>query len=315
MKNSEQIKVKDLIQLAGSLCMGTTSFLGLNYWLGDSILAVSLLIGIVVFAVTYGLVAILVKAKKAEMDKDRAKIVEITALAGYIIVAVVAGIFTLHYLTIEMDRKTGIKTVAENSIEEIERISNAYKTQVEDWRSRFKTMLENAVKGNVKSTLNKYGLTNTSDTNSIKAAVKDYLTDKINMTETTKKEYAKIEADANTVKNKGLSAVREWSYFSIMNTLTHIDESKQAYINDLQELSKQIPDKLKDMTFNPPLTTTMQDKLVELEEIDFENAAYGLWIVVFAITNLMTLFPYLFGNREGMKLGKGKLKGGFTFEG
>jgi hypothetical protein len=37
--------------------------------------------------------------------------------------------------------------------------------------------------------------------------------------------------------------------------------------------------------------------------------------VVFVIINLMALFPYLFSSREGMKLGKGKLKGGFTFEG
>jgi hypothetical protein len=314
MNNSEQIKWKDLVQLAGSLCMGTTAFLGLNYWLGDSVLAVSLSIGIVVFAATYGLVAILVKVKKAVDNRDRAKIVEGVTLFGYIVVALLAGIFTLHYLTVELEKKTGIKLAAENSLKEIGLISDAYKTQVEGWTANFKIRLTNAVRENNSAILANRGLTGASDANAINDAVKDYLANAIERIATTNKKYEDIEAEANTFKNKGLAAVEDWSYFSIMNTLMHIDDKKQAYIDDLLALSKQIPSELNDMEFVPPHTETMRDKLPELEEIDFPNAAYGLSIVVFIITNLMTLFPYIFGSREGMHLGKGKLEGGFTFK-
>ncbi|MDR0386221.1 MAG: hypothetical protein LBH60_09105 [Prevotellaceae bacterium] len=302
MKNSDSIGVKDLIQLAGLLCMGATSFLGLNYWLSDSILAISLSIGVVICAATYGLVYILVKAKKSEVDKDRAKVAEFIALAGYVIVAVVAGIFTLHYLTVEIDKKDGIKTAATESFEEIGDISKAFQNQETRWIDNFEKHLKNAVRENK----NIYGMTSASNDENIQAAIKDNLTSKIDKTG--------IENKAMTFKNKGLSAVSEWSYFSIMNTLTHIDENKQSYINDLQALSKQIPKELEDMQFNPPVTKTMQSKLSELEEIDFENGVYGLWAVVFLITNFMTLFPYLFGDRGGMKLGKEKLSGGFSFD-
>jgi hypothetical protein len=301
MKNSGQISVKDLIQLTGSLCMGTTSFLGLNYWLGDNILAISLFIGIVIFAVSYGLVYVLVKTKTANINRNSTKIVERVSLAGYIIVAVVAGIFTLHYLSVEMYRKTGIKVIAENSIKDIDLISQTYKTQVTTWMDAFTTRLANAVRENDNSILKKYGLSNRSDESNITTAVKDFLTDRINEIETTNKKYTAIEAYASAFKTKGLSVVGEWSYFSIMNTLTHIDNVKQSYIDELLALSKQIPAELNDMTFNPPQIITMHDKLNELENIDFGNGAYGLWLVVFLITNFMTLFPYLFVERKGLK--------------
>jgi hypothetical protein len=293
--------------------MGATSFLGLNYWLGDKVLAVSLSIGIVVFASVYGLVYILVKVKKAETNKDRFRIAEIAALSGYAVIAIVAGIFTLHYLTVESAKKTEIKTVAENSIKEIEIISTVYRKQVEGWTDNFRSRLKNAVRGNNSAMLKKYGLSTTSDDHNIEEAVNDNLTVKIKKTETSHKEYAKIEAEANSFKDKGLAAVNAWSYFSIMNTLTNIDRIKESYINDLLALSTQIPDEVKDMTFNPPAAETMRNRLTELEEIDFAGGAYGLWAAVFLITNLATLFPYLFGNRGRIKFGDEKLRGGFIF--
>jgi hypothetical protein len=309
MKSSESIDVKDLIQLVGSLSMGATSFFGLNYWLGDSIFAISLSIGVVIFAAVFGLVYIMVKAKKAVENIDRAKIVEYVTLGGYAIVAVVAAVFTLHYLTIEMNKKAEIKIVAEKNISEIDLISTAYKEQVKKWEDNFRVRLRNEAEMGI----SKRGLAKECSEEDIQTAVGDYLTNSINQIEGVNKSYNAIETKANVFKNDALAAVGTWSYFSIMSTLAQIDKTKEEYINDLVALSKQVPEELKDMTFEPPVTVTVSSKLSELETIDFDNGAYGLWVAVVLLSNFMALFPYLFGTRENMKLGRGKLEGGFVF--
>jgi hypothetical protein len=299
-KNSDSIKKDDLIQLAGSLCMGVTSFLGLNYWLGDNVLAVSLSAGILVLAAVYGLVHMLVKAKKADENKDRARKVEIATLIGYAIVAILAGIFMLHYLTVEMKKKTEIKDAAITSINQINIISTGYEEQVNKWSAIFREKLKIAVDKPNDSIYKKYLSKYTYiDNDIIDTIVKDNLTDKIKEIDLTQRKYAIIEADATNFMKRALSAVGAWNYFSIMNTLTQIDKVKKSYIDDLTALSKQIHEETKD-TFTPPVIINMSDKLSELEEIDFANGIYGLWIVVFAIINLMTLYPYLFEKRKGL---------------
>jgi hypothetical protein len=296
-KKSESIEVRDLIQLAGSLIMGTTLFLGLNYWLGDRIIAVSISAGIVVCALVYGLVYLLVKAKKAVSDRNRAKTAEILALSAYVLVAIVSGIFTLHYLTVEMNKKGEIKIVAENSLKEIRTVADAFKMQEKRWSDNLVTRLKNAARENDAVILKKYNLTRESTDDDIIKTVGLILPDKIKTL--NGKLRTTIDAEALSFMDKGLTAVKQWSYFSIMNTMTHIDETKKSYLDDLVELSKQIPDEIKDMTFTPPVTVTVSDKLSELETIDFANGVYGLWFIVLIITNVMALFPYLFSEREG----------------
>jgi len=238
-EENNKIGVKDLIMLAGIILLGLASFMGLNYVYGKIIAIVGALI---IIGAAGGLVYVLCKLKKAETNPERNKIIELIILIiGYGTGAVVSGLFMMHCLTVEMNKKPQIQPSAQESIKEFELINVEYDKYVASVEASLRTKIATAYAEKRSSRtgvsrlwddLNLGGGTSKDEEDATIATRTELLNDLL-------KGDAYLDAqDAMDFKGNAEETVNKWDRMEITETLTMIDGEKQKYLDALTELSK-----------------------------------------------------------------------------
>jgi hypothetical protein len=307
-KNS--IGVKDILQLVGLIGIGASSFLGLNFMLeGPEFAAVCAL---AIIAVLYGLVYVLTKLKKEKENPQKAKSTEILVfILGYCTIAVVSGVFLVHFTTVNITKKNDIKNLALNSINDITQMFDDFKTYTEKYKKIYKDRCDEALS----RAENKYYMKADSlgcpgtNTEAIKKCLEDLkAVFPKKLAEDGK--FTEKEVDADKYVSDIKTVVNNWDSFELIKELKNLNSKKAKYLNDLDTLSVNAKIKGFDLpAFNTQFSFKHDaDILPLLKEIHLEDANWTLVIVAFLILHFLTLLPWISERVHRIDIGDNKIK-------
>lgn len=144
-QNSSRITIANIVAMVGIVLLLVFSFIGHSYLSGGE-LGWDVMISVGITAFTAFLLWFLIKAKGAENQLDKWKIIEYVTLGVYILFAIPASLFggVMHFFVVN-DNKDDIKKYAKADIQKIEQLISDYEDFEDEAITKTVTGLGNAV--------------------------------------------------------------------------------------------------------------------------------------------------------------------------
>ena len=136
-QNSGNVSIANVISMLGLAGVGVITFFGILLGSADGAIGTAALLAIVLAAVLACLLVVAVKAKAADDNRDKWRIVEIAALVVYVIVALVFST-PLHRFFYVKSQQQEVQQQARQEIKDVEQL-------YADYEQQRKAALDNAV--------------------------------------------------------------------------------------------------------------------------------------------------------------------------
>lgn len=300
--NTGKVTIANFVTILGLVVLLAFTYLGRSYMSGGEV-GLDIVVSLAITLVTAFLLWFLVKAKKTDNDYKKWMKVEYSALAVYIILAIVVGFKggIMHYFVVNANKEE-IKGYATRDLDAIEAMLNEYEEFEENALTDTRRGLMNAVSSgyDLSESLRKF-MSDEGISRNPESADNFVMVQRTELLGTT---YDELRSDFNAQKLKIERITDSWSVLQIVSAAKAIDalaESVRKELNVLAESAK-LP-----VIHNDGGEYTIDSyqtfELPAIEDLKFKKSimsaeGFSTWaLLVVIIINALILFNYIFAYR------------------